>query len=201
MLAAAYRLFCEKGYPATTMDAIAREAGVAVQTLYFTFGTKAQIISDTLGAAIMGFDEYTPMPEQFDASQEFKTFMTWFPAFEAEPDPHRALAIFVKGGADIFQRTAPLARALDAAAADPEVASVQRVAEERRYDGFREIVRLLAKKGGVRAGVTQARATDIVLVLYSAETYNALVAGRGWSHAECIRWMIDVLSRQILPER
>src|SRR5689334_18513900 len=42
--AAALRLFAANGYAATTMDAIAREAGVAVQTVYFTFHTKADVL-------------------------------------------------------------------------------------------------------------------------------------------------------------
>ena len=57
MVGAAYRLFCEKGYVATTMEAIAREAEVAVPTLYFTFRTKGAILGEALGAAVMGFDE------------------------------------------------------------------------------------------------------------------------------------------------
>ena len=44
MLDAAYDLFCEQGFRATTMDAIAQRAGVAVQTLYFTFHTKDALL-------------------------------------------------------------------------------------------------------------------------------------------------------------
>src|SRR3954452_10466132 len=40
ILDAARRLFVTRGYGAVTMDEIAREAGVAYQTVYAVFGTK-----------------------------------------------------------------------------------------------------------------------------------------------------------------
>ncbi|MGH2394330.1 MAG: helix-turn-helix domain-containing protein, partial [Candidatus Limnocylindria bacterium] len=45
---AAFRLFALSGYAATTMEAIAREAGVAVQTVYFTFHTKAAVLIEAM---------------------------------------------------------------------------------------------------------------------------------------------------------
>ena len=36
--------------------AAAGEAGVAVPTIYYTFGTKTALFGDALGAAIVGFD-------------------------------------------------------------------------------------------------------------------------------------------------
>jgi AcrR family transcriptional regulator len=41
---AAFALFCEHGYTGTTMAHIAEAAGVAVQTVYFTFHTKAAVL-------------------------------------------------------------------------------------------------------------------------------------------------------------
>src|SRR5258708_38526773 len=82
MVGAAYRLFCEKGYVATTMEAIAREAHVAVPTLYFTFRTKGAILGEVLGAAVMGFDE--PVGPE-DAR--------WYRALDAEPEVGGALRL------------------------------------------------------------------------------------------------------------
>jgi AcrR family transcriptional regulator len=188
MVGAAYRLFCEKGYVATTMEAIAREAHVAVPTLYFTFRTKGAILGEVLGAAVMGFDE--PVGPE-DAP--------WYRAFEAEPDPRRALRILVENTAPILRRVAPLLAATLAAAGDPEVTAISELSEERRRDGYRVIVRQLAAKGGLRQGLTVARATDILLVLLGPQLFDALESGRGWSPVETNRWVVEVLSQQLLP--
>jgi AcrR family transcriptional regulator len=188
MVGAAYRLFCEKGYVATTMEAIAREADVAVPTLYFTFRRKGAILGEALGAAVMGLDE--PVGPE-DAP--------WYRAFEAEPDPRRALKILVENTTVILRRVGPLTAAINAAANDPEVAAVRDLGEQRLHEGYRAIVPMLARKGGLRQGLTVARATDILFVLLSPALFDALASGRGWSFAECTRWLVEVLSQQLLP--
>jgi AcrR family transcriptional regulator len=188
MVGAAYRLFCANGYVATTMEAIAREADVAVPTLYFTFHSKGAILGEALGAAVMGLDE--PVGPE-DAP--------WYGAFEAEPDPRLALKILVENTAVILRRVGPLTAAIHGAANDPEVAAVYDRGEQRRYEGYRDIVRLLARKGGLRQGLTVARATDMLFVLLGPQLVDALASGRGWSAAECNRWLVEVLSQQLLP--
>ena len=188
MVEAAYRLFCENGYIATTMEAIAREADVAVPTLYFTFRTKGAILGEALGAAVMGFDE--PVGPE-DAP--------WYLAFEAEPDPRRALKILVENVAVILRRVGPLTAATYAAENDPEVAAVRDLGEKRQHQGYGAIVRSLAHKGGLRQGLGVARATDILFVLLSADLFEALATGRGWSFTEYKRWLVDALSQQLLP--
>jgi AcrR family transcriptional regulator len=187
MVGAAYRLFCEKGYVATTMEAIAREAEVAVPTLYFTFRTKGAILGEALGAAIMGLDE--PVGPQ-DAP--------WYRAFEVDPDRRRALKILVENSTPILRRVGPLLAATYAGAGDPDVASVHALGEQRRHDGYRATVQILARKGGMRRGLTIARATDILLVLLGPQLFDALANGRGWSVAECDHWLVEVLSQQLL---
>ncbi len=51
---AALARFSGQGYAATTMDAIAGDAGVAVQTVYFTFHTKAELLIAALKIAAVG---------------------------------------------------------------------------------------------------------------------------------------------------
>jgi AcrR family transcriptional regulator len=187
MVGAAYRLFCEKGYMATTMEAIAREADVAVPTLYFTFRTKGAILGEALGAAVMGLD-----------APEGPEDAPWYREFEAEPDPRRALKILVENATPILCRVGPLMAATHAAASEPEVASVYELGEQRRHDGYRAIVQTLARKGGLRRGLRVARATDILLVLLGPQLFDALANGRGWSLAACNRWIVEVLSDQLL---
>ena len=98
MLDAAYDLFCELGFRATTMEAIADRAGVAVQTLYFTFHTKVDaLLQEVHHRTVLG-EENTPP----GARQE------WYLAAMAEPDAHRAVAMLVQGHLTILQRVAPM---------------------------------------------------------------------------------------------
>jgi AcrR family transcriptional regulator len=204
MLRAAYDLFCADGYAATTMQAIADQADVAVQTLYFTFHTKGAILTETVGACIIGFDAWTPMADPVRATGSGATLMAlhpWFPGFERELDGVRALAVFVDAAIAILGRVAPLVAVKAAAeACDPEVKAVGEVGERRRVESYAAIIAVLAKKGGLRRGLTRARATDILLTLASAETYQQLRAGRGWSTAACRTWLLDVLTQQLLPD-
>ena len=69
MVRAAYDLFCERGYLGTTISEVARQAGVAVPTIYYTFGTKAVLLEESLGAAIVGFDRWREPPSDPDVSR------------------------------------------------------------------------------------------------------------------------------------
>ena len=205
VLQAAYELFCERGFVAATMPLIAERAGVAVQTLYFTFSTKAAILEETVGAAIVGFDRWDPRIEQdvaADPREAFARLHAWFLAFDAAPTQAAALEVFVAASLAILERVGPLVLAAAAAVAtDPQVQRSAEVGEQRRVEGYRFVVERLAKRGKLKKGVTQRRATDILLTVLSAETHQMLAVRRGWSSAECRRFMLDVLEHQLLdPE-
>lgn len=200
ILEAAYGLFRARGYAGTTMAAIAAEARVAVQTLYFTFHTKAAIIDEVVGAAVSGFDRWVPPtgPVRAADRRQLREFHPWFRAFEAEPDARRALELFIDAGTGIMERVAPMVSVMREASSDPEARAVSDVGEQRRVDSYGAIVRLLAKKqGGLRRGLTPRRATDLLLTLYSGETWH-LLRTRGWSTRELRDWMVEVLAQQLL---
>ena len=199
MVKAAYEHFCRSGYLGTVISAVAQDAGVAVPTIYYTFGTKATLLDEALGAAIVGFDQWRkPPPNPIDIV-ELLPWHSWWAAFETAPTSAAALAIFVEHGVDILQRVAPLVAAMHGAVGDPEAAEVVRVSEERRVESYREAVRVIAAKpSGLRSGMSVSTATDIVVALFSAELYQALAVGRGWSHRRCIAFFREVLESQLL---
>jgi AcrR family transcriptional regulator len=199
MVRAAYDLFCERGYAATTMTDIAAASQVAVQTLYFTFRTKGALLGEALGAAVVGFDSWTGPPAEPPDTDTLTGLLGWYGDFEAAPDARRALDVFVGNGVAILRRVAPLHAAVIAAGADPEAAAVIELAERRRADTFRRVAAGLAARGALRRGVDEARATDLLVVLFSPEVYHALTAGRGWSHPACRAFLLDVLAQQLLP--
>jgi AcrR family transcriptional regulator len=198
MVLAAYELFCRNGYLGTTINTVAEAAGVAVPTVYYTFGTKAALLGESLGAAIVGFDRWREPPLNPDPP-ELLTSHRWWADFEAAPTAARALDLFVTHGSTILGRVGPLMAAVHGASGDPEAAEVARVSEQRRVDTYRAIVRAIARKpGGLRRGLTEATATDIVVALFSAELYQAFAVGRGWSPTRCATFFREILASQLL---
>jgi AcrR family transcriptional regulator len=199
MVKAAHDLFCSNGYVGTTISAVAREAGVAVPTVYYTFGTKAALLGEAMGAAIVGFDVWRePPPEPIDIV-DVMPWHTWWADFETAPTSAEALDIFVTHGVRILQRVSPLIAAIHGASGHPDPVEVVRIGEERRVDSYRAAVRILARKpGGLRQGLSVAKGTDIVVVLFSAELYQALAVGRGWSHSRCVAFFRELLTTQLL---
>jgi TetR/AcrR family transcriptional regulator of autoinduction and epiphytic fitness len=184
---AAYTLFCEQGYGATTMAQVAEAAGVAIQTVYFAFHTKAGLLSSAYGVAVGGVEEPV-IPEQ----------QPWFAEMTAEADISKALRHLVTGSGEIMRRVTPLYFAARVAAdADPEAGRVMAFHEKDRAESYRGLVEFLRTKSELRPGVSLERATDLLLLFVGMDVYNALVGGRGWSHDEWIDWTVSVVAEQI----
>lgn len=199
VVTAAYHLFCQRGYVATTMHDIAGASGVAVQTLYFTFRTKAAILEEALGAAVVGFEAWNGPPAAAPDAEALIDMLEWYPEFEAAPGPKRALQLFVEHGAAVLRRVGPLQAALVAVSALVEAGGFVELAEQRRADTFHHVAGSLARRGALQPGVDEARATDVLLAVFSVDVYQALTAGRGWTHAACEQFLLDVLAQQLLP--
>ncbi len=202
MLRAAYELFCQHGYAATTLQAIAKRADVAVQTIYFTFHTKGAILSETVGACIFGFDRWSPIADPVRAGDAvaLAKHHAWWTPFEEARDAAAALEVFVDASMDILGRVSPLVAVMtEAAAGEPEVRAVSEIGEQRRVESYRAVVRVLAKKGGLRRGLGIERANDILLTLLSGEVYQLLCARRGWAPTAARRWFLETLRQQLLP--
>jgi AcrR family transcriptional regulator len=206
ILQAAYSLFRERGYAGTTMVTIARGAGVAVQTLYFTFHTKAAILEETIGAAVAGFDSWVP-PTGGIATVDIRDpavlrqYHPWYSEIEATASARRGLEVFVDAAADIMERAAPLTTAMRQAAGDPEAKAILETGKQRRYEAYTLAVRMLAKKRpGLREGLTAKRATDILYTVFSDEVYQML-RDRGWKPREVHAFLVGVLTQQLLSPR
>ncbi len=183
MVEAAYRLFCERGFN-VPLTAIAAEAGVAVQTLYFTFHTKVGLLQEALQFAVHGDDLPTPPHER-----------AWFAAMVLEPDPQRAILLMLQGTQGVYDRVGPLAGIFQTGEAD--VANMWRHSEQLRYHGMGIVVSALLEKGQPRSGVDVTTATDMVFVLLSPPTYQAFIAEREWAVEQWQAWTADTLVQAI----
>jgi AcrR family transcriptional regulator len=187
MLDSARALFIRDGYAATTMDRIAEDAGVAVQTLYYTFRTKGQLLCEVVEVTAAGGDDARPVAEHL-----------WVQDMLAARSGQRVLALAVEHGADIFVRAAPLWPAVAEAMGDPQVAHYWRSVTAHRRAGQAGMVAKLGALGALRAGLDEDRATDIVVVLFGHDVYRSVVGEAGWSVTEYKTWLLTTLAQQLL---
>ena len=117
MVRAAYDLFSASGYLGTTMSEVAQQAGVAVPTIYYTFGTKAVLLEEALGAAIVGFDRWREPPP--DPESRSCCPGTLVGRVRDRPNSAAAFAIFFTNGVAILERVAPLSPPLHGAVRRP----------------------------------------------------------------------------------
>jgi AcrR family transcriptional regulator len=186
MLDAAITCFTTTGYDGTTMAQIAHQAGVAVQTLYFTFHTKAQLLQQTLDRAVLGDAPPIPPPQT-----------QWYQAMAAQTAIRPALEHLVSGASQILQRVAPLRPVFDSAAAEPGVTEVWANAERPRLDGYRAIIALLAAKQPLAAHHTPDTAADVLFVLLGPDTFRAFTQERGWPLSQWQAWVTTTLERDL----
>jgi AcrR family transcriptional regulator len=188
VLEAARERFVERGYVATTIDAIAAGAGVSPETVYATFGNKRALLSALLDVTMAGDDDPVPILER-----------PWVRQLRDEDDPRAALRLLARNGRLILERTAPVHEVLrGAAAADPEIASLWERNKAQRFAGQRALLRILTRRAPLRHGLAAATATDVLFAIGSPETYRLLVIDRGWSADRFERWYADTLARLLL---
>ena len=177
VLDVARALFTGDGYAATTMAAIAAAAGVSVESIYKTHGSKARLALALFHRAIAGQDAEPAEVRADRLSAE-------------ERDPVRRLRAFGALVGEVTPRVAPLMLLVrTAAAGDPELADVWEQMLDERLERMAGHARRLAEAGHLRPGVTVEEARD-VLWLYSApEVYELMVDRRGWSPERFGAWV------------
>ncbi|MET9272681.1 helix-turn-helix domain-containing protein [Kribbella sp. NPDC003557] len=191
MREAAQVLFTRRGYAATSMQAIADEAGMSVQSLYFTFGTKRALLSELLDVAVAGDDEPVATLDR----PRVRAAIT-------DPDPEAQLREQARLAREIYERVAPVLQIVaHAATADPEIHELWETNNTQRAVVMDQLIGALAAKTPLRAGLDAAGATDVALALLSPEVYQFFTVRRGWDAARWEEWTADALVTQLLPDR
>lgn len=184
-LDAARDLFIERGYVATTMQAIAAKARVSPATVYATFRNKRSVLSALVDVSIAGDDAPVPVLDR-----------SWVHEMRDEPDLQRRLSILARNGRLILERRAPIEEVLRAAAAaDPDIAAMWQQGREQRLAGQRALLRIVAGSTGLREGLDEQIAVDTLYAIGSPETFHSLTIDRGWSPDLFERWYADTLAR------
>jgi AcrR family transcriptional regulator len=190
ILEAAQRLFERDGFSATTMAAIASEAGVALKTVYLAFETKTGVLRALWHLLRRGDEEPAPVGER-----------PWFRAVLEEPDPRRKLRLNVHNAKVVRGRIAPLLDVIrDAAPAEPEIADLWARIQGEFYENQRAVVEDLDKRTALRPGLDVEHATDVLWTLNHPDVYRLLVSERGWTPDEHEEWLADILCEQLLKD-
>jgi AcrR family transcriptional regulator len=190
VVGAARDLFLERGYGATTIEAISEHADVPVATVYRLFASKHGILKALLDVSIVGDHDAVPMSDRPQVRE-----------LTADLDARTQLEGFVGVAAQINDRVALIYRILvSAAATDPDAAALLDGLTQQRQQGQKVIARSLARAGALRPGVRERDAADIIHALLSPEMYRLTVVDRGWPPDRYRRWLSDLLVSQLLPD-
>jgi AcrR family transcriptional regulator len=189
IVAAAGRLFAAQGFAATTIDAIAAEAGVSRKTVFTSVGGKVALLKLAYDYAMAGDDEPVPMVEREGLQ-----------SIIAEPDAYQQMRMYAEFVTGMGGRISALWLALRGAAeVDPEARELYQRWDRQRLDGMRDgPVRDLQAKRALRTDLTPDEAAAIFWVLIDPELYHRLVVVQGWSPNRFRDWLYQAFVSQVL---
>jgi AcrR family transcriptional regulator len=188
VLDAAGTLFLERGYGATTVEAISRASDVPQATVYRLFASKQGILKALVDRSVAGDDEPVPIADRSPVRSVL-----------GAADPRDQLAGLAAISVDINTRTAAIYDILvSAAAADQEAAALLAELAQQRQHGQGRVATALGRAGVLAPPLRARDAADIIHALASPELYRLLVIERGWTADRYERWLAGALTQQLL---
>lgn len=188
VVAAAGGLFLARGYPATTIEAVAAAADVPAASVYRLFGSKKAILSEVLQVSFAGDDEPAGLHDRPEAR-----------AAAAQADPAALLAGWARVARSVLTRSGPLQQMLRVAAeADPECAGLAETFRRQRLAGQALVARELASRGALAPGLTEEAALDTIYTLMSPEVHRVLTVERKLSADQYEAWLARALAATLL---
>ena len=189
VIEAARRLFVEHGYAGATIEAIAREAGVAPETIFATFGNKRTILAALIDVAVGGDEQPIPLLQRPGPQTVLQ-----------EIDPVRLLQLFAADISRILERVAPVFAIMRVAAkTEPDIAELLKNRLEQRLRNLTAVAQRLAAQNALREDLTVEQTAEIIWTITSPEVYNLLTVDRGWPRERYAHWLGDTLARLLLP--
>jgi AcrR family transcriptional regulator len=179
---ATQQLLETEGYAGMTIEAVARQAEVAVQTVYAVFGSKTGILAELLNQTTFGPDYEDTVRETLE-----------------ESDPEARL----RGAARIARQIHDAQRAgfdllRGAGVVAPELAQLEQERERIRYERQEQMIASLRGAKRLRPELSYRTARDIMWTLTGSDVYRMLARERGWSSQKYQDWLADTLVRSLL---
>ena len=188
IIRAAQRRFVEAGYAATSIDAIAKEAGVARATVFTSVGGKPALMKAAYDVAVVGDVEPIALPDR-----------PWAQGVRLAETQADLLKAYARMMQDVCERLAPIYESLrGAATAESELAELFAEVQRQRRVGAANIVAMLAAKGPLRPDISSDEAGDILWLLNDPGLYALLVRQRGWTKERYADWLAAAMQRELL---
>lgn len=181
---AARKLIFSRGYEAAKIDVIAREAGVATQTVYAIFGSKQAILAELLNEDSFG-PNYEELVRQVHATT----------------DPGEKLRFPARIARQVHEaQSSTFDRFRGAGVVAPDLASLEKERESIRYEAQKGVITFLQEAGRLKKGLSETAARDVLWTLTSRELYRLLVRERGWTSEAYETWIADMLAASLLEK-
>jgi AcrR family transcriptional regulator len=188
IVAAASELFTAEGYGTTTVDAVAKAAGVSRKTVFTAVGGKLDLLKTALDWAVAGDDRPVALADR----RVIRGLLD-------ETDPTLLITGWVHLLVDIDSRVGSLMRALEVAASvDAEAQTLVDDSQRQRLAGARTVVRRLGALGALKPGLSRAQAVDVTWLASDAVLHDRLVRTRGWSAGRFECWLAEGLIEQLI---
>ncbi len=181
VLRAGRDVLVERGYGGTTMTAIAAAAGVSVETVYKSFGSKRQLVWEILGNAVVGDDEPAALADR----PELRASLTAGSGADV-------LTAFADASLGVLKRIGPLAGTIFLAShgGEPDLHEIAAEAGRRRLADLTSVAEAVAATGDLHPDLDVAKAADVLWTIGSPEVYFQLTVDRGWSSEDYHAWLV-----------
>jgi AcrR family transcriptional regulator len=173
ILSTAMRLFLEHGYGKVTVNDIAQNANLAVPTVYASTGGKSAILSTLIDEAMAD-----PVVEET------------LSAIRKCSSPDEVITVTAHGTRVDNERYHDIVQVMAAAAALDDAATDILVRSDEQYrEALSHAARRLKRLGGLKKGLTEKRAVDILWFFFGHEAWHLFVYDRRWSWDHAESWL------------
>ncbi|HTO01056.1 MAG TPA: TetR/AcrR family transcriptional regulator [Microthrixaceae bacterium] len=177
--ASATELFVECGFSATSIAAVAEAAGVAPQTVYANFGSKAQLLAEAIDVALAGDDQPVALAERLPDLSEL-----------AATSSEDVAVMIARMSSAVLKRAGSLIQVADAAAqSDASLIAMWKAGHRGRLKDMKVLIARLEDSGHLRDEIEVDGASELLWVLTSPDTYRSFTVLLGWSAKKYERWL------------
>jgi AcrR family transcriptional regulator len=185
--AEARRLFLDRGYAGTTIEAIAESARVAIQTIYNTVGLKSAILELVLETTAAG-------PGAPNSVRDLMQQRT-----DQAETAEAVIAILGDWFVEVHERTAEVFRVIsEGAAVDPEIGALDRRRATQRLENYRLAAAEIAHRLPHPPNLDRDATAAVIWSVGHPQTYRFLVLEQSWDVDRYRDWVVATLTAALL---